>query len=525
MSASEPGKIITPWAESGLKNAIPPAANPATGRAGFDQGFSAINMTAKEAGGIPPFGQDFNGIFYEVTNILRYMQAGGQPTFDASLATAIGGYPKGAVILGSDGETLWQSQISDNGDDPDIYADNWLKVDVNLRQDLSDFPTKIAANGLGSTAHYGEVIIGDNPMGNVGDDWPNPVGLRDAINISRKISSEPTNCHAFADKTIIDGPTDLGQYGTFDSTPTVTGSGNQEHLHSFQDRTIFSGTGLFSNMSGLYSRPEHRGSGTISVRRGAFIEDIYKTGAGAVTDNIGVWIGDLANGVRNVALNIQQTTGYAYYAPGGASFYHVGKMGINIGDPASDLTNTFNFKGAGAMPRGFLDSDTSNGAALGVDGDNPISLVSNGAIRWRLRKQIDGWSWAPGQDNVQPLGLASARCSVIYAGSGTINTSDEREKTFFEISNAEKEVAVELKRILRKFKFNDAVLNKGADKARYHFGVGAQSVAKVFEDHGLHAEDYALFCYDEWGETDDGPAGSRYGIRYDELLAFIISAI
>jgi len=64
MSVSEPGKIITPWAESGLKNPIPPAANPATGRAGFDQGFSAINMTAKEAGGIPPFGQDFNDVIY-----------------------------------------------------------------------------------------------------------------------------------------------------------------------------------------------------------------------------------------------------------------------------------------------------------------------------------------------------------------------------------------------------------------------------------------------------------------------------
>jgi hypothetical protein len=43
-----------------------------------------------------------------------------------------------------------------------------------------------------------------------------------------------------------------------------------------------------------------------------------------------------------------------------------------------------------------------------------------------------------------------------------------------------------------------------------------------------------LFCYDEWDEyeeTDaDGnvntfPAGNRYGIRYDELLAFIISTL
>jgi len=137
MSVSEPGKIITPWAESGLKNTIPPAANPATGRAGFDQGFSAINMTAKEAGGIPPFGQDFNGIFYEVTNILRYMQAGGQPTFSSALATAIGGYPKGAMVLGSDGLTLWQSQIESNSVDPDIDPSNWGTFDIGLKAQLA----------------------------------------------------------------------------------------------------------------------------------------------------------------------------------------------------------------------------------------------------------------------------------------------------------------------------------------------------------------------------------------------------
>ena len=143
MSVSEPGKIITPWAESGLKNPIPPAANPATGRAGFDQGFSAINMTAKEAGGIPPFGQDFNGIFYEVTNILRYMQAGGQPTFDAALATVIGGYPKGAMVLGSDGVTLWQSKVDSNFTDPNTDPSSWGTFDIGLKADLA------AAGGAG----------------------------------------------------------------------------------------------------------------------------------------------------------------------------------------------------------------------------------------------------------------------------------------------------------------------------------------------------------------------------------------
>lgn len=136
MSVFEPGKIITPWAESGLKNTIPPAANPATGRAGFDQGFSAINMTAKEAGGIPPFGQDFNGIFYEVTNILRYMQAGGQPTFDAALATAIGGYPKGAMVLGSDGVAIYTNKVDSNSSNPNSGGSGWAREDLMLREAL-----------------------------------------------------------------------------------------------------------------------------------------------------------------------------------------------------------------------------------------------------------------------------------------------------------------------------------------------------------------------------------------------------
>ena len=136
MSVSEPGKIITPWAESGLKNPIPPAANPATGRAGFDQGFSAINMTAKEAGGIPPFGQDFNGIFYEVTNILRYMQAGGQSTFDAALATATGGYPKGAMVLGDDGVSAYTNKVDSNSSNPNSGGSGWAREDLMLREAL-----------------------------------------------------------------------------------------------------------------------------------------------------------------------------------------------------------------------------------------------------------------------------------------------------------------------------------------------------------------------------------------------------
>lgn len=137
MSISEPSKIITPWAESGLKNEIPPASNNTSGRAGFDQGFPPVTMTPPEVGGLPPQGQDFNGILFSVTSILRYMQAGGAPSFDADLSAAIGGYPKGAMVISDDGSTLWQSQVTSNTNNPNTTPTNWKPVDVGLRQDLA----------------------------------------------------------------------------------------------------------------------------------------------------------------------------------------------------------------------------------------------------------------------------------------------------------------------------------------------------------------------------------------------------
>jgi hypothetical protein len=138
-------------------------------------------------------------------------------------------------------------------------------------------------------------------------------------------------------------------------------------------------------------------------------------------------------------------------------------------------------------------------------------------------------------DNTVDLGSASFRWRTVYAGTGTINTSDEREKTFLTIEDAEKSAALEIKSNLRKFKFNDAVEVKGSD-ARIHFGASAQQVGEIMQSHGLEPTMYGFYCYDEWDEVqeeiDDGnvvqqyrPAGNRYGIRYEELLCFIMAAI
>ena len=128
------------------------------------------------------------------------------------------------------------------------------------------------------------------------------------------------------------------------------------------------------------------------------------------------------------------------------------------------------------------------------------------------------------QDNFTDLGDASARFDDIFATNATIQTSDRNEKQDIEaLTDAETRVAVAAKGLLRKFRWQSAVEEKG-DEARIHFGIIAQDLQDAFTAEGLDASDYAMFCSDTWTD-DDGVEQTRLGVRYSELLAFIIAAI
>ena len=166
-------------------------------------------------------------------------------------------------------------------------------------------------------------------------------------------------------------------------------------------------------------------------------------------------------------------------------------------------------------------------------GDHIIGMSINGTANILYYSA----SVRPFPDNTISLGTSAQRFSVVYAGTGTINTSDDREKTYLEITDVEKQVAKELQANMKKFQFNDAIAEKGKDNARIHFGASAQTVKTIFEKYGLNPFDYALLCYDEWKEQEeikdeDGniiqehrQAGNRYGLRYEELLSFIIGVL
>jgi hypothetical protein len=127
-------------------------------------------------------------------------------------------------------------------------------------------------------------------------------------------------------------------------------------------------------------------------------------------------------------------------------------------------------------------------------------------------------------DNAIDLGSSGARFDDIYATNGTINTSDRNEKQDIQaLTEAEQRVATACKGLIRRFRWQDLVAEKG-DDARYHFGVIAQDLQDAFTAEGLDAGDYGMFISSTW-EDDEGNEQTRLGVRYNELLAFIIAAI
>lgn len=118
-----------------------------------------------------------------------------------------------------------------------------------------------------------------------------------------------------------------------------------------------------------------------------------------------------------------------------------------------------------------------------------------GSARYSWEQNI----YRPTADNVVSNGSAATRWSVIYAGTGTINTSDANEKTKpLPIDDAVLDAWGDVRLIC--FQWLNAVAEKGADAARLHVGVIAQQVRDAFEGHGIDGRRYGLLCHDTWDD-------------------------
>jgi len=241
-------------------------------------------------------------------------------------------------------------------------------------------------------------------------------------------------------------------------------------------------------------------------------------------------------------------------------------VGYYAGYSSTGTDNTFIGTGAGYVitsgakntilggfsgNQGLLDIRTASNNIVLSDGDgNPRGYFKNtGATYgyWHFEVndntrniEFDGNQFYPQPDNTMKLGFPSLRWTTVYATTGTINTSDANTKQdIAALDDAERRVAVAIKSLIKKYRFKDAVAEKG-DAARIHIGAVAQEVQAAFVAEGLDPARYALFCSDTWYEVD-GKAGkpaepytaetpnavqvTRLGLRYEELLAFVIAAL
>ncbi|MDQ0322301.1 hypothetical protein QO002_004507 [Pararhizobium capsulatum DSM 1112] len=191
-----------------------------------------------------------------------------------------------------------------------------------------------------------------------------------------------------------------------------------------------------------------------------------------------------------------------------------------------------------------LNTTQPNSAILYVGNSSRGLLAGPGAV-------VTYGDLYPSANNTFSCGLATHRWTVISAETPAISTSDETMERFGVIEEAERAAALEIKANIRKYKLLDSIEKKGEDNARWHYGVAAQHVDLIMRNHGLNPHEYAFFCYDEWEATYDvwdewhnvydqngkiiTPAGRKlvaparaagcvYGIRYEELLCFILAA-
>ena len=130
-AAQMPTKIQLPWAANAggsYKRTIPVPSQIGiqNGAASWSDGYPPLNFTPIAAGGVPPYGQDTNGALNSISALSMWYNMGGPINYDATFQTAIGGYPKGAILQSAvTVGLLWVNTVDNNLTNPDASGAGW----------------------------------------------------------------------------------------------------------------------------------------------------------------------------------------------------------------------------------------------------------------------------------------------------------------------------------------------------------------------------------------------------------------
>ena len=166
------------------------------------------------------------------------------------------------------------------------------------------------------------------------------------------------------------------------------------------------------------------------------------------------------------------------------------RLGLALANKADSVGTSIELQfithSSGTLPTGSIKTS--------VVGSNnyPMDFSTYGASglinKWRI--EAEG-NFRPFFDNAYSVGIAAQRCSVIYAGTGSINTSDEREKA---------DVGAIPEEWLDAWADVQWARFKFIGGNRWHVGLIAQEVHAAFAGHGLDAFEIGLCCFDKWNE-------------------------
>ena len=184
-----------------------------------------------------------------------------------------------------------------------------------------------------------------------------------------------------------------------------------------------------------------------------------------------------------------------------------GENNLHVGEPQ----NGYGHKGNTYINAQYGDVVLNNGS---------------GGIKFALsgNTNYDGY-FHPLTDNRITLGRSSNRWKKIYAGNGTIDTSDERLKHDIVAiadlpvpfrSNGENVLEQLYDKLIPKVYY----LNSNSDEEeKLQIGFVAQDISKSLEEIGMSENDMALIDHEYWTDEETGEEKDRYGLIYSQFIA------